>query len=229
MIPKIFHRIWFGSRPRPEAYDQYWQAWHDLHPDWEFITWTEDNLAASDLQNYVEYRKLLGIAKSCGVPMSHERAVAVQRADLVAYELLYEHGGVYLNCDMVPMKSFNSLTGCHAFLGMEDEYFVCNAVMGAEAGHPLFRDVIRMLPISLQQFGDIGMEVATGPQLLTRTWRSGTYDVDILPTSAFYPAHHSEVPYGSSSHEHVIDKAIELDSYAAHLWGHRTQEGRLYE
>lgn len=226
MIPKKFHRIWFGDRPRPERYDEYWAAWQDMHPDWEFHTWTESNLGP--LVNIVPWTVVGEIAKSCGVSMSHDRAVAVMRADIAAYEIVHNLGGFYLNCDMMPLKPFTPLTGSHAILGMEDDWHVCNAVMGGEPKHPLFRDVIRMLPVSLQQYGSIGMEVATGPQLLTRVWRSGTYDVDVLPTSAFYPAHHSEVPYGSDNFDHVVQKGRDQDSYACHMWGHRSQEGDLF-
>ena len=228
MIPKIFHRIWFGGRPRPVRYDDYWQEWQRLHPDWEFYTWTEENLP--ELANQAIYDDLPEWARSCGVQMSHERALAVQRADVVAYELVNRFGGVYLNCDMVPLKPFDDLLEHSAFLGMEDNYFVCNAVMGGEPDHPLYRDVIRLLPQNYAVHKTDGMEVATGPQHLTRVWRAGLnmYDVTVMPQSAFYPVHHGEVPYGTTEFGSFMDKAIALDSYACHMWGHRSQEGMLH-
>jgi hypothetical protein len=56
--------------------------WQELHPDWEFYTWTEDNLP--ELFNQEAYDRIPLVAKSCGVPMSFDRALAVQRADVVA-------------------------------------------------------------------------------------------------------------------------------------------------
>lgn len=226
MIPKRFHRIWFGARQRPDRYDEYWKMWQDLHPDAEFNTWTEENLPGP-LYNQFAYDRVQETAKSCGVPMSHERAVAVMRADIVAYEIVHNLGGVYLNCDMVPLKPFDELLENKAFLGMEDDYHVCNAVMGAEAGHPLFATTIRNLNQSLIMYDNIGMEVATGPQHLTRVWRGGDWDVEILPQKAFYPVHHNEIPYGSKNFETIIERGRKKDAFAVHMWGHRTQEGKL--
>ncbi len=225
MIPKTFHRIWFGARERPVRYDDYWRMWQELHPDWEFYTWTEDNLP--ELFNQEAYDRIPLVAKSCGVPMSFDRALAVQRADVVAYELVNKFGGVYLNCDMVPLKPIDDLTEHSAFLGMEDDYHVCNAVMGGEAGHPLFDTTIRRLLPSLIQYGNVGMEVATGPQHLTRVWRSDDWDVEILPRDAFYPVYHDEIPYGTQEFGRFIDKGKAKDAYAVHVWGHRSQEGKL--
>ncbi len=227
MIPKKFHRIWFGARQRPEQYDMYWDMWKVLHPDWEFHTWTEENLPS--LINQFAYDRVEETAKSCGIQMSHERAVAVMRADIVAYELVYRYGGVYLNCDMYPLKTFELLRDSKAFLGMEDEYHVCNAVMGGEPDHPLYGTTIRNLNQSLLMYDSIGMEVATGPQHLTRVWRGGNYDVTILPREAFYPVHHGAVPYGETDFETMTGLGRDADAYAVHMWGHRSQEGKLFE
>lgn len=226
MIPKILHRIWFGDRERPRLYDHYWQAWQDLHPDWEFRTWTEADL--DGLINQQSYDSVALTAKSAGTAMSHGRAVAVMRADIVAYELVYRYGGVYVNCDVLPLKSFEPLLEHHAFMGMEDDLHICNAVMGGEAGNRLYGDVIAQLPASVIETGWAGMELSTGPQFLTRVWRSDpTYDLVALPTTAFYPVHHSNVPWGSTNYSPFVDEAITQDSYACHMWGHRSQEGKL--
>lgn len=226
MIPKKFHRIWLGARQRPARYDEYWQKWQELHPDWEFNTWTEENLPP--LTNQWAFDSVTETARSCGVQMSHERAVAVMQADIAAYELVNKFGGVYLNCDMYPLKSFDSLLHNNSFLGMEDEYHVCNAVMGAEPGARIFRATIAQLNSSLVQYGKVGMEVATGPQHLTRVWRAGNYATQVYPKDTFYPVHHEEIPYGSDNFDDLIAKGAAKDAFAVHLWGHRSQEGQLF-
>jgi mannosyltransferase OCH1-like enzyme len=226
VIPKVLHRIWFGDRERPRLYDHYWQEWQNLHPDWELKTWTEDNL--DGVINQQSYDDVAVSAKSGGTPMSHGRAVAVMRADIVAYELVYRHGGVYVNCDVFPLKSFDPLLVHTAFMGMEDDVHICNAVMGGEPGHRLYGDVIERLPLSVIESGGGGMELATGPQFLTRVWRSDPdYDLTVLPVDAFYPVHHSNVPVGTTDFRPFIDMARAKDSYACHIWGHRSQEGEL--
>lgn len=225
MIPKIFHRIWFGDRPRPVRYDDYWKQWQELHPDAQFVTWSEDNMPI--LTNQAVYDSIAQTARS-GVAMDHERAVAVQRADVVAYELIEQYGGVYLNCDVAPLRPVTDLMESQtAFLGMEDDYFVCNAVMAGTQGHPLFANAVDRLTPWFQQHWQSGMEQATGPRYLTHLWRTGDYDVSVLPTSAFYPVHHGEIPYGTDSFDQYLEIGRQKGAYAVHMWGHRFQEGNL--
>lgn len=225
MIPRKFHRIWFGTRPRPTKYDEYWQAWQELHPDAKFHTWTEDNLP--DLVNATAYKAVAFTAKAGAVSMSHERAVAVMRADIVAYELVHQFGGVYLNCDIAPLRPLDDLMGGEAFIGKEDDYYLCNAVMAARPRHPLFTDVIQGLRKNLRQFTDQGMEKATGPQYLTSVFKTQPYDVNVLPSHYFYPLSHAVIPHGQDMSEYAIAEGKRLGSYAVHMWGHKTQEGQL--
>jgi len=223
MIPRILHRIWFGSKPIPQQYDFFWAEWARLHPGWEQVTWTEKELPP--LINWKIYDEVELWGHSCGVPMSHERAVAVQRADVVCYEALYHFGGVYVNCDVRPLRSFEPLLEHAAFVGMEDDYHICNAVMGAERRHRLMGQAITQMPARWTQYRHVGMEVATGPQHLTAVWRSGSYDVTVLPREAFYPVHFSGMPWGVDSSAAAFEQAVDTDAYAVHSWGHRWQEG----
>lgn len=225
MIPRKFHRIWFGTRPRPAKYDEYWKKWQELHPDAEFHTWTEDNLP--ELVNAAAYKAVAFTAKAGAVPMSHERAVAVMRADIVAYELIHQFGGVYLNCDITPLRPLDRLMTSQAFIGREDDYYLCNAVMAAVPNHPLFTDVIQGLRKNLRQFTDHGMEKATGPQYLTSVFKSKLYDVEVLPSYYFYPLSHAVIPHGQDMSEYGISLGKKYQSYAVHMWGHKTQEGIL--
>lgn len=81
-----FHRIWFGDKKIPHAYEAFWQAWQRQHPSCEFITWTDKDLEKLT----ISHEKL----KSFSSPVS--------RADLARYEILYQHGGIYIDCDMMP-------------------------------------------------------------------------------------------------------------------------------
>jgi len=222
MIPKIIHRTWLGPRKRPELFDEFWQEWQYLNPDWEFHTWTEDNLF--ELQNQDIYDRLgteWGLAKSCGHSMAAERAIAVQRADMLAYEILYRYGGVYINCDMYPLKPLDDLLEWPAFAGMEDDNFLCNAVMGASTNNPLFKDLLDSLPKHFEQWAWLGMEKATGPQFFTEI--AARHPIRKLPRSYFYPVYHGES--ADMSVNEIIQKAKELNAYCAHMWAHRKQRG----
>lgn len=225
MIPKKIHRIWFGTKPIPERYDAFWEEMKQLHEGWEFTTWTYDNLMP--LLNERIFLDVPKWARSCGVPMSRERATVVQQADVVGYEIIYSYGGIYVNCDIRSLKSFEPLLSAEAFVGMEDDYHICNAVMGGVSGHPFFKDLIEQLPERWRTHKQHGMEIATGPQYMTSVWRRGRYNLKVLPIEAFYPVHHGGLEWGEDNSDRVYEQAQGGDSYTVHSWGHRWQEGDL--
>jgi inositol phosphorylceramide mannosyltransferase catalytic subunit len=225
VIRRTLHRLWLGQRPRPAQYDAFWADWQALHPTWTLVTWTDHNLPPLINDSIVE--DLVLTARSAGIPMSHDRAVAVARADVIAYELVWRFGGVYVNCDMQPLKSFEPLLKHSMFVGKEDDHYLCNAVIGAERHHPLLADIIDKLPNNYSRHRTAGMELATGPQFLTRVAEEyDGDDVTVLPREAFYFAHHGSIQPGEDASAFVI-RAREAGAYALHHWGHRTQEGDL--
>jgi mannosyltransferase OCH1-like enzyme len=224
MIPRKLHRIWFGQRPRPQRYDAYWEDWKSLHPDWTLITWTERNLPPLINGKLVERVKTT--ARSSGIPMAHDRAVAVQQADIVAYEIVWRYGGVYVNCDMQPLRSLESLLGLGAFAGYEDERYVCNAVMGGEPSHPFFCRTVEGLPRWFDSHIGQGMEAETGPRYMTHVYEGCRDSLTVLAQKYFYFAHHGSLQLGEDASA-FEDSARASGAYALHHWGHRTQEGEL--
>lgn len=223
MIPKRLHRIWLGERDRPKRYDEYWAAWRSMHPDWELTTWTEENLP--ELRNQELYRAVLRTARSAGIEMAHDRAVAVQRADIIAYELVWRFGGVYVNCDMSPLRPLDPLLiHAPAFAALEDDHYLCNAVLGGIRGAGLFDHVIKDLPDRMQRYHGAGMEVQTGPHALTEAARFFPHLITVLPRETFYYAHHGDVAYGGDASDYA-PAALAAGAYALHHWGHRSQEG----
>jgi mannosyltransferase OCH1-like enzyme len=68
----------------------------------------------------------------------------IQRADFIRYLILYKHGGIYVDCDIHPLKSLEDLF-------KKDYFFVTwhddkqklpyNAVMGSKKGEKLFLEI----------------------------------------------------------------------------------------
>jgi len=46
-IPKIIHQFWIGGQP-PPLYLQYQQTCKNLHKEWKFILWNDDNIGELD-------------------------------------------------------------------------------------------------------------------------------------------------------------------------------------
>jgi mannosyltransferase OCH1-like enzyme len=234
-FPKILHRVWLGTRARPAVYDSYWDEWRHLNPEWQLMTWTERDLDSLDwpdstrrVWNYLEQNGAYG-----GIQMDAARAMAVQKADILGYLILANCGGVYLNCDMQPLRPLADLfaqapPGMDSFAGHEDDHYLCNAVMGSVPNGRMMLSILGELTEARVR-ANPQMEVATGPHLLTSVYyAAGGKGSNLwsLPRETFYYAHHGMIPYGqdAASFEYA---ARAKGAIALHHWGHRTQEGQL--
>jgi inositol phosphorylceramide mannosyltransferase catalytic subunit len=168
-IPRIFHQIWLGPDPLPKEYVAYQRSWAQHHPSWELRLWTESDLP-DDLVRTEIYERLRRPA---------------ERSDLLRFELLARHGGVYLDADFECLRSIESLLeGVTFFCAYNDPDRVNNAIMGAVAGHPLTVRAIRELR-PRDSFGPVD-KAGTGPFFLGRLVAEFA-DVTIFREELFYP------------------------------------------
>lgn len=234
-FPKILHRVWLGNRVRPAAYDAYWEEWQRLNPDWTLRTWSESDLHLMDwppnVRRVWEYLEHFGAHG--GIMMDPARALAVQKADILGYLILANYGGVYVNCDMQPLRPLAHLfsqmpPGVDSFAGHEDDHYLCNAVMGSVAEGRIMRSILGELTEQRVR-ANPQMEVATGPHLLTQVYYSqGGKGSNLwaLPRETFYYAHHGMIPFGQDAAQFEY-AARAQGAIALHHWGHRTQEGEV--
>lgn len=190
MIPRTFHRIWLGDAALPHEYNRYWSHLMALHPGWRFQTWHEPPV----LINLDVYDEVASVAS---------------KADVLRLEVLYQFGGVYLDCDVEPLRSFEPLRADGAFAGWEDRRNLCNAVIGAEQCHPAIAELIDALPAWAHAHRGDPPNQRTGPALLTATWKDRA-DVRLHPKDAFYPYRWDENDPGTYPET----------AYAVHHWGH---------
>ncbi|MGH3788616.1 MAG: glycosyltransferase family 32 protein [Pseudonocardiaceae bacterium] len=213
MIPRVLHRIWLGNRPRPAFYDDYWQQWAALHPGWDLHTWTERSIPP--LRNQAEYDPCAPAAGD-GILADDELAAVVQRSHIAAYELVWRFGGVYVDCAMQPLRPLDELLDFPALAGLGDDRYMCNAVLGGEPRSPFFDAVISELPFRVATNPHAGVEVQTGPHLLTAIWREHPELIAVLPREAFLCAHH-----GSATTQ--VETARRAGAFAIHHWLHRAR------
>lgn len=132
MIPKIIHYCWFGRGDYPPLVKRCIRSWKRAMPDYEFRLWNEDNF---DINGIPYMKKCYEMRKWAFI------------SDYVRLHALYNEGGIYLDTDVVALKSFDSLLDCKAFWGIEaiaEENYVFpeSGVFGAEKGFHVLAEIM---------------------------------------------------------------------------------------
>ncbi|MDA9352487.1 glycosyltransferase [Porticoccaceae bacterium] len=202
-IPKIIHQIWLGPLEPPREAMETWQR---LHPEWEYMLWTEENLPALKNQQAFDRSK----------PYT-------QKADILRYELLYHHGGIFVDADEVCLKEITPLyeeirlnkCDCFAVRELEGSELIANGIMGCTAGNAFMGELVD--GINVDRPGDPWELV--GPKYLTDMIARYAPAIHIFKSKVFLPIHYSE------KHRRQIDMAslrLDPEIYGVQLWGTTT-------
>ena len=132
MIPKIIHYFWVGGNPKPESVLYCIDSWRKKCPDYQIIEWNETNYDFT--KN--EYMRQAYEAKKWGFVPDYGRL-----------DVVYQHGGIYLDTDVEAIKSFDSLLSDSAFMGFDktiekDHFVACGLGFGAVAGSPILKEMM---------------------------------------------------------------------------------------
>jgi inositol phosphorylceramide mannosyltransferase catalytic subunit len=176
MIPRVIHQIWIGPDPLPDEHRRWIETWRRHHPNWEHRLWTEDSLPEDPIR-----------------PEILERLRApVERADILRLEILYRHGGVYVDTDVECLRPVDEVLAGHDFVGVcVKPGRMTNTFIASVAAHPLLERAlqeVRPLDVywTLSAPRDAFKEVA-GPPLLRRLVADYP-DVELLEPRVFFPA-----------------------------------------
>jgi hypothetical protein len=190
-IPRIFHRV-VPEHTSPEV-EAWWERLQELHPGWRFLT-HRDPLTASEWPETSRHWRRCKTGASL--------------ADLVRLEALWRWGGIYVDSDVEPYRSFEPLLPLEAFAAWEDARVVPNAVMGARREHPAIRECIDLAVKRVSRGTWEG-----GPGVTTRVL-VGRPDVLLLPPGSFYPYHYTEKEQRRSE-DHATAQPW---AFGAHHW-----------
>lgn len=193
-IPRILHRT-VPAETTPEV-EAWWDRFGKLHPEWELRTYREPIDPA-----------LFPISS----PVWDKCQNGAQKAGLIRLEALVTWGGVYVDSDVEPFRSFDPLLAVEAFCGWEDETTIPDAVLGARRGHPVFREMLTEA-IRLVKAGRDAW--TSGPGVTTRRLPN-RHDVLCLPPGAFYPYH-----YLAKNERAATTAETAPFAFCAHHWHH---------
>lgn len=144
MIPKKIHYVWFGGQEKPQKIKECMATWQTHLADYEIIEWNEDNF---DIHShpYIE--------------AAYQKKKWAYVSDYVRAKALYDHGGVYLDTDVLVLDDLTQFRAHRAFVGFENPSYPFTAVWGCEKGHPLAQSILAMYD-DLQFQYDLADEMA---------------------------------------------------------------------
>lgn len=129
-IPKVIHYCWFGKQGLPIEYEKYIKTWEKYCPDYTIKLWNETNFN-------IEQNKYMAQAYK-------EKKWAFV-SDYARIKIIHEEGGIYLDCDVELLKSFNDFLGYDLFCGFEDDNHINFGLgFGAVKGQAVLSDLLAL-------------------------------------------------------------------------------------
>lgn len=132
-IPCIIHFVWFGPLPLPELIVDSWRA---HHPEFEIKVWNESNLCS--LYNQSQFDKTSRFN---------------QKSDIARYEILLRYGGVYVDCDLMCIRSIipllskqSSGRGIGIMCAWEKKNLISNSFIVCNPGNTVMKQIVNNIP-----------------------------------------------------------------------------------
>lgn len=229
MTAKIIHRFWDGPTPIPDRYVHYGHQWLKLNPEWRTMMWD-----VKSVEQWITLRNLEvwnHVKETGGSPSSIvglDTARYTQLADIAAYEIIYDFGGVYVNCDMEPVRPLSDLpldVLAAATASQETGRWVNNGFLSGPAKDPFWRIILEALPGNYWNNPEAQMNVTTGPGLLTPVYEAYPHMLRVLDKKYFNYTELDYIPHGSIEMSiEQRNEAIEAGAVVLHHWQHRGPE-----
>lgn len=163
-IPKIVHQIWLGEFEPPLDWMMSWKEEFCKEYGWEYKLWRDSDIKEMSLTNKDAFEK----------SVSYQ-----QKSDIARYEIMYRHGGLYADCDMIWLGNslekflpFNS----KMFIGVMESPspsmnkvipppFIANGFFITPKHHRILKKCIYQIPERIRMNTEHAF-VKTGPVLL---------------------------------------------------------------
>ncbi len=128
LIPKKLHYMWLGGKALPENLKKCLESWEKYCPDYEIIEWNEDNY---------------DITKHPYMEQAYKSGAFGYVPDYARIDILYNHGGFYLDTDVELKKNIDNLRFQRAFCGVEKWQIInFGGLSGSVKGNPMIKEFL---------------------------------------------------------------------------------------
>ena len=202
-IPKIVHQIWLGNSKPFKLHEMYMDTCKKLYKanDWEYLIWTDKDITQ---ENFPKTYKYIQEVIAIGKEMKSLNKKYAQIADLMRLEILYNHGGMYLDTTVECVNPI--VLGEDTFVvsneckkngfkcASEKGLYVSNSFIASVPRHPIIRAMLSKKVLDSINFYSPNVNVQTGPYFLGKFIDKfkGKYKITMLHYSKVYPHSPSE-------------------------------------
>ncbi len=176
-IPKIIHYCWFGGKKVPENNLKWMESWKKYCPDYEIIRWDETNYdVTKNTYMYEAYK-----AGKWGFVSDYARL-----------DIIYEHGGIYLDTDVELLKNLDELLYQPAFSGVDGSRNISLGLgFGAQKRMPIIKELKGLYEKRSFKKEDGSYNLTPAPTLQKEFFSRKGYvnngDFQIISEMAVYP------------------------------------------
>lgn len=147
------------------------KTWFDYCDHYEIKKWDINNIPNDTFLKTLIKRKQYAFA-----------------SDYLRLKILYEEGGVYLDCDIELIKPIDKLIHLNSFLCEESPGRINNAACGTVPQNEFFLDCLNLMVESFDR-----NIIVYSPEVTTATFKKNTSNITLLSQDTFYPYN----PYNS--------------------------------
>jgi len=210
-IPKKIHQIWLGG-DIPDKYRRLISTWREKNPDWEYRLWTDSDIENFGLSNIDKFNSISNLGA---------------KSDIFRYEILYRHGGLYIDTDFECLSSFDDLLYLDFFAGTghvsSPEVF--NGLIACKPEHSLIKKLIDDIKVVQTEDWDEILSL-TGPKYFSNKLFNYINEhldekIVVFPTPFFYPfpmhyRHMTKIDNIES--QNIVKQFNTNESHCTHLW-----------
>lgn len=199
-IPKIIHWCWFGNSNLSALANKCLESWKRVLQNYEIILWNESNF---------------DVYSDPYLKRAYQKKKFAFVSDYARFQILSDHGGIYLDVDVEMVKPFDDLLGRDFFIGKESPDMINAAIIGAVKNHWLIQILKQKVLESLK-----GIYYDSVPIVITPVIQKLAPQL-VLDREYFYPYKPSDDKRG------FMYGDVLQNTYCIHHWQYSWREGLI--
>ena len=242
MIPKIVHQLWYSDDQEtevvqlPNVLQKIYDENCKINQGYEFKLWNNSQ-EDKDLEKLIEndFPKIMEVYKKA--------KLSVQKADIKRIAILYYYGGIYIDVDVMFLRSLDDLLQFNSdvLLSLEPEEqsqsvfhkknVICNAFMCTPAKHEIFKKALEVIETLYKDHGDNVFKYfnSFGADIITKALKeTKTSSCKLVKNELVYPITDPKIDTLNRSQSDIrkLKNKEYGEAFMVHYWIHCNFESK---